>query len=145
MSQTEIPEKQDNSSSYSKNESAQALAVTATFIGLASIGASFVMPVLVPLILAPIAVVLAVLSKGAGRTFSPAARRAVIFAAVGIGVNLLITVFTFRSALQLMKEPAYREQLNHMTENMYGYTYDELIENLDAAYGLHLSDLFAAE
>ena len=128
-----------------RSEAAEAVAVTAAFVALASVGASFVFPVFVPFILAPVAIVLAILSKGRAQKLSQTGRRAITFALIGIGVNTAILVLTLRSAFSLMSDPAYHAQLNQMTENMYGYTFDDMLRIIDESYGTNLTEMLGAE
>lgn len=125
-----------------RNEAAESLAVTATFVALASIGASFVFPIIIPFILAPVAIILAILSKGRAGKLSQTGKRAVMFAVIGIGVNIMIIGVTFRSTLTLMKDPLYHARLNEMTTNMYGYSFDSMLQTIDDAYGTNLTELF---
>ena len=121
-----------------RSQAAEGLAVTASFIGIASIGASFVMPVLLPFILAPVSIMLAILSKGNQEKMTPTARRAVRFALTGLVVNTIMTGYTAVSAIRMIRDPERRELLNETTYNLYGYTFDDLMEQIEQTYGISL-------
>ena len=121
-----------------RSQAAEGLAVTASFIGIASIGASFVMPVLLPFILAPVSIMLAILSKGSQEKMTPTARRAVRFALTGLVVNTIMTGYTAVSAIRMIRDPERRELLNETTYNLYGYTFDDLMEQIEQTYGISL-------
>ncbi len=121
-----------------RSQAAEGLAVTASFIGIASIGASFVMPVLLPFILAPVSIMLAILSKGSQEKMTPIARRAVRFALTGLVVNTIMTGYTAVSAIRMIRDPERRELLNETTYNLYGYTFDDLMEQIEQTYGISL-------
>jgi len=122
-----------------RSQAAEGLAVTACFLGIASIGASFVMPVLLPYVLAPVSIMLAILSKGSQDKMTATARRAVRFAITGLIVNTIMTGYTAVSAIQMIRDPQRRELLNETTYSLYGYTFDDLLSQIEQTYGISLT------
>ncbi len=132
------PEEQDEYG-QNKRDRSYNLAVTATALGIASIGSTFFLPVFVPCILGSIAIVLAILSKGSSLTLLPAAKRAVLFATIGIVINVSITVTAVVSAPRVFRDPQLHSQLNDMSSRLYGVTFDEMVKDIDETYGIDLS------
>ena len=98
--------------------------------------AAFVMAILsligcrmlfIPTIVASIAIILAMLSKGFRRHLTKKARYAFLIAVAAIILNLILSVQTMVRITDQMKTPEFREQFNQMYEDIYGVPYDDSI------------------
>lgn len=96
--------------------------------------AAFVMAILsligcrmlfIPTIVASIAIILAILSKGFCRQLMKKARIALLIAAAAIVLNLILSIRTLGVLADQMKTPEFREQFNQMYEEIYGVPYDD--------------------
>ena len=70
-------------------------------------------------------------------------------AILGIGssiIGIIISIFIIISSLSmipsLMRSPSYRNQLNDMSQRMYGQSFDSIMKNV---YGVDLDKLFGVE
>lgn len=97
---------------------------------LLSIGAllsMFVFPVLAPCILASLAIIFAVLSKGGNLRFSRQARIAVILGVIAIVINVLFLGYSLATMKSILTDPEGRQQLSDILYRQYGMTLDELL------------------
>ena len=101
------------------------MATVALVTGLIAIPLSFVMNIGV--VLGGVAVVLAILSRGSQKKFLPQAKRGIIYGTIGIVLGYVVFVSSLHTVLT---DPAYRQQLNQMSEQMNGQTFDELLQEL---------------
>jgi hypothetical protein len=100
---------------------------------LLSIGAllsMFVFPVLAPCILASLAIIFAVLSKGGNLRFSRQARIAVILGVIAIVINVLFLGFSLATMKSILTDPEGRQQLSDILYRRYGMTLDELLSQI---------------
>ena len=100
---------------------------------LLSIGAllsMFVFPVLAPCLLASMAIVFAVLSKGGNLRFSRLARLAVILGVIALVINVLFLCFSFVTMKAVLSDPEGRQQLSDILYRRYGMTLDELLSQI---------------
>lgn len=74
-----------------------------------------------PTILAAIAAILAILSKGYNKKLTPKARGAVLIAAVAIVVNIALSVYNINT---LMNDEQFLNQFEQMYEQIYGVPFD---------------------
>lgn len=106
-------------------------------LGILSIVTAFLGTVYPPFILASLAVLLAVLSKGASRHMSGSAKGGFVLAFVGIAANLAVvgtTLYLFATVPQMREQ--LHEQLNQTSELFYGQDFDSLLE--ESGYGFLL-------
>jgi hypothetical protein len=100
---------------------------------LLSIGAllsMFVFPVLAPCLLASMAIVFAVLSKGGNLRFSRLARLAVILGVIALVINVLFLCYSFVTMKAVLSDPEGRQQLSDILYRRYGMTLDELLSQI---------------
>jgi len=76
-------------------------------------------------ILAAIAIILAIISRGYQRTFLRKTRNAVIIATIAIVANLVLSVSALSKLSEQMQSEEFKEQFNQMYEQIYGVPYDE--------------------
>ncbi|WP_165443999.1 hypothetical protein [Lachnoclostridium sp. Marseille-P6806] len=120
---------------YARAHKGKQMAGTAFFLSIAALLSTLLMTIVLPYVLAPVAVVLAFLSRGEARRMEAAARRAAIISAVALAVN---TVMVGGSYYVLFTDAGMRETANRMTRQMYGYSFDDMLELLEQQYGIDL-------
>lgn len=113
---------------YEKPNSFASLSFT---FGLLTITTMFMMTIYLPFIFGGLSLVFAILSRTDSRFFSHRVKIGMICATVGLIVNL---AFTVTSVYSVFTDPKLKEQLNDTCESMYGYTYDEMIDQITEAY-----------
>lgn len=123
-------------------EAQQGLETTSFMLGIAAIASTCFMTVVLPCILAPISIVLAVLSKGRRKHVRGAARHAVILSAVSL---LLNAILIGTSVSSLFRSPETRGAINQVTEQMYGTTVEQMIGQIDQNLGTNLSSLLRGD
>jgi hypothetical protein len=101
------------------------MANTALALGIASIPLCFFLNI--GIIIGGIAIVMAILSKGVMNRLLPQARRAIIFGVVGIVLGYGIFIYDMYSVLT---DATLRQQLNIMSEQMNGISFDEMLKEL---------------
>ena len=110
------------------------LSRTAQTFGLFALFSGFILPIVVPGILAGIAIVLAIISKGRHSSFPRKARNAVIMGVITLVINIAIIGVSCFQILQALNNEDTMNELNEMMENYYGYSFDDLLES----YGVEL-------
>lgn len=113
----------------------QKLSGTALGLSIFALISTFIFPVILPLILGPVAIILAILSKGGGNTLPGRSHLAVILAILAIVVNVIILIVAAVSLVNMLQDPSQREALNSMVERTYGMSLDELLGSLPSFMG----------
>ena len=111
----------------------------ATALGILSIVTCFTFPVFIPGLLASIAIVLALISRGADRALSVSAKRAITYAVIGIVVNVVIFGNIAFTLYRVIQDPEYRKSFDQTMEGMYGFSLSQFLRDFDSTYG---TDLF---
>ena len=101
------------------------LAVASMITGIAAIPVTFVVPLYLPLILGSISITLAFLSKGYNQKLHANALTGVITSLSSIFLNVVVVGISFYLVFCV---PEYREMFNDACEQLYGETFDEMIE-----------------
>ena len=101
------------------------LATVAMVTGLISVPFCFFMNI--GIILGGIAVVLALLSRGSQPKLLPQAKKGIIYGTIGIVVGYFVLISSF---YHVLTDPTYREQLNQMSEQMNGESFDYMLKEL---------------
>ena len=107
-----------------------AMAGTALILGLASIPLCFFLNIGV--IIGGVAIVIALLSKGTSEKLLPQARRAIIFGILGIVIGYGVFFYDIHMVLT---DPQYRQQLNAMSQQMNGVSFDDMLKELGVTLG----------
>ena len=97
---------------------------------------------ILPIPLGALSILFAVLSHRKGEKFSGTQIGAIITSTVSIALSITIIVSTFSMLPTLLKTPAYRDQLNGISQQLYGEDFDDILEEL---YGIDLDDLWEDE
>ena len=82
-------------------------------------------------------ILFAILTYRKGKSLPPLSIVGIVFSAIGILTSVFMIVYTFVALPALMENDAFREQMNAVSEQMYGIEFDELMEE---AYGYELED-----
>ena len=101
------------------------LADTALVLGLISIPLCFVLNFGV--VLGGVAIIMAILSKGTMERLLPQAKKAILYGTLGIVIGY--GVFAY-DVYKVFTDPQLRAQLNTMSEQMNGVSFDEMLEEL---------------
>ena len=107
-----------------------AMAGAALIAGLASIPLCFFLNIGV--VVGGVAIVLALLSKGSAEKLLPQARRAIIFGAIAMVLGYVVFFYDIHMVLT---DPQYREQLNNMSMQMNGVSFDDMLRELGVTLG----------
>ena len=101
------------------------MASSALIVGLLSIPFCFFM--YTGIILGGVAIILALLSKGVAKKLLPQAKKGIFYGTIGIilGYGILIT-----SVHTLLTDPAYRQQVNQVSEQYYGESFDDMLKEI---------------
>ena len=125
----------DYDPAFVKKTQAQHLSRLSFLLGMGSLIFTFFMTVIIPYILAPVSIVLAVISKSDDRKISKMSRNAVILSVIALVANTAIVGTTYYS---MFTNPELRQQVNSVAEQMYGYSLDDLIEAAEQETGIDL-------
>ena len=89
------------------------------------------------LILAGVAIMLALLSKGRSKKMLVQGKRAIGFAVIGIiaGYSVMIS-----SVHTVMTDPQMHQQLNDMSEQMNGISFDDMLEQIENELGIRFGN-----
>ncbi len=113
---------------------------TAAFFGIAAIFSTLFLPIVLPLALGSIAIVLAILSKGKEPTFTRGARRAFTTGIIAVALNLSILVATCYGLYIFFTNPSARSEINRLSEQVYGASFDDMLQQIMEQYGISLQD-----
>ena len=91
-------------------------------------------PIVLPFILASIALVLAELSKGGSETLPPRGRIATRIAVIVIAVNLFLLVISAIYFYRVLHDPQLQEQFADLLYRTYGITFEELMDQIGISY-----------
>ncbi len=97
---------------------------------------------ILPLPLGAAGIIFAVLGHRKGKQLDSMALAGVLTSIGGIAMSVVLFAMTFMMLPTMLKDEAYREQLNTMSESMYGMSFDEMMED---AYGVDLDELLGTE
>ena len=102
-----------------------AMAGTALVVGLVSIPLCFFLNI--GTIVGGIAIVLAILSKGTMEKYLPQAKKAIIYGTLGMVIGYGVLAYDMYA---VVTRPEYRQQLNTMSEQMNGISFDDMLKEL---------------
>jgi hypothetical protein len=97
-------------------------------IGLASIFAVVFRTGLTAYFIAPLGIIIGLLSKGADPVLPRQARFGVILGVIALVANTLVLGFTFVQFSRMLSDPVQREILNETIYKQTGLTLDDLIQ-----------------
>lgn len=106
------------------------MATVALIMGLISIPLCFFL--YTGIVVGGIAIIFAILSKGAAEKLLPQARKGIIYGTIGVVLGYAVIISNVHT---LMTDPSYREQLNHMSEQYYGESFDDMLKDIETVIG----------
>lgn len=106
------------------------LSRTAMSLAVLAFFTLFTFPVVMPYVFGSISVILAILSKGGRDTFSRRSRSAVIVAAVAMALNTALLVSSAMYFVKVLHDPVLQEQFSQTLYQMYGITFEDLLNQL---------------
>lgn len=90
-----------------------------------------------PLPIGALGIIFAILAARKGRPWSSSAIVGTILSGIGMGLAVLMITISMLMLPTMLKDPQYREYLNNMSEQLYGETFDEMMQE---GYGINLDD-----
>ena len=103
------------------------LARSALFLSIAAVVSFVFAPFLMPCALAPVAILLAILSKGSEEKMSSQASRACRIAGITLAVNLIVLVLSVWQMTEVLADPGRRQQFDDLLYRSYGYRLEEIL------------------
>lgn len=97
---------------------------------------------ILPIPLGAGSILFAILGHRKGKQLDSMALAGILTSIGGIAMSVVLFAMTFMMLPTMLKDEAYREQLNTMSESMYGMSFDEMMEE---AYGMDLDELLGTE
>lgn len=79
------------------------------------------------IVLGGIAIVMAILSKGTAKKLLPQARKGIIYGILGVIIGYAVVISSIHTVLT---NPEMRRQMNQLSEQLYGVSFDETLEGL---------------
>lgn len=121
------------------NNSANAMARTASTMGVVAVISIFTMMIYPAIVLGSLAVILALLSRDRDGHMHDKAKSAVTTGLLAIGVNIALLAVTFGL---LFSGGSFKNQINDTFEEIYGHTFDEMWEDaMDGSLDLDYRNL----
>ena len=119
----------NNYNGYNQYHQPGAAFITASYIlGILAIVTTFLCTVYLPYIFGSLSIIFALLSKGNAKQAAQRAAAGMRCAIIGIIMNtaLIITCFTL-----VFTNPQIHQELNDMTKQMYGRSFDEIMQDIE--------------
>ena len=113
---------------------------TASMFGIFALLSGILIPIILPLPLAGIAIVLAIISRGRGSEYPRKARNGLIMGIVALIINLIVLIGVLFSAFRMMSDPEYMEQFNETFEENYGHSIEDMFEGIGDSYGISIEE-----
>ena len=96
--------------------------------GILSIITSFVCPIYLPFVFGGLGILFALLSRKGNEPLHPNAKAGLITGILGVVLYLVILIV---SCVTVFNDPNYKDQLNSVSEQLYGESFDDMIEDLE--------------
>ncbi len=109
---------------------------TAAVLAMLSLLSTVFLPVILPFIFASIAIVLAIISKGRQESFTSGARRAFTIGIISLVLNIAVCITAVYGFHMILHDSSARAEANRLMESMYGYSFDDLMEQIMDEYGI---------
>ena len=106
----------------------QRLSSNAMVLGIAALGSCLILPVFFPLVLASVAIVLAMISRGGGSSLTDRARLAVLFGVIAIIVHTIVMGVILKQGFQILSDPAQYKQFDNFFRSNYGTSLEEYLQ-----------------
>lgn len=113
---------------YNNNVKSAALASTALTIAIAGIISGFIVLIIVPMIMAGVAIVMALISRSDRKHFYRPARAAIILSTISLAANSCLLGVGIHTIYRFNTDPAYHEEVNDSMRKLTGYSLDDYIQ-----------------
>lgn len=108
------------------------MATASMALGVISLVSLLFLQFWIPLILGGISIILAILSRGNLKTMFSKAKAGIICSGIALGLDVCFCIFALWIAFILPNQsPQFRKELNNAFEQQYGFSYDELMEEME--------------
>ncbi len=123
----QIPDASDNPGRRTPTTPANAFAKASMVIGAVALASVFTFTIFPAVILGALALILALLSRGAELSFHPTARNGIMLSILALVANIALVVGT---CFMILGDSPYHEELNATYEEMFGMSYDEILQGI---------------
>lgn len=113
----------------------QAFATASVVLGILSLMSSCMGILSIPL--AALSILFAILACRKGKRMNPMAVSGLAMACVGIVSGIVIAIRSFTMLPDMMQDPAYRQQMDNLSQALYGRSFEELLKE---AYGIEIGE-----
>ncbi len=125
---------------YQNIPAANSFAKASLILGVLSI--LTVMTGILPLPLGALGILFAVLSHRKRKSLETPAFIGSITSVIGMSLSIVLIALAITMMPTMLRDPAYRKQLDNMTESMYGISFDEMLET---GYGIDLDEILGTK
>lgn len=91
-----------------------------------------------PIPLGCLSILFAVLAFRKGKAKNPMAISGLVLSIIGVVSGVLLTIYSFILLPQTMKDPVFRQQMDVMTSQLYGMSFEELMKEY---YGVDITEI----
>ena len=84
-----------------------------------------------PMIFGSLGIIFAVLAHRKGEKPGSDELLGIITSSIGVGFSVILMIGALAMVPSMLNDPEYREYLNQMSEQMYGETFDEMLEEMN--------------
>ena len=91
-----------------------------------------------PLVFGALGILFAILSHRKGKPLTTSALWGAVTSTIGVSIAIVMFVVTIIMLPTLLKDPAYREQINTFSQSIYGVPFDQVLEE---SYGIDLDKI----
>lgn len=84
------------------------------------------------IVLGGVAIVMALLSKGMAKKLLPQAKKGIFYGTLGVIIGYAVVITSFHAFLT---NPEMRQQMNTVYEQLYGESFDEMLQELTGTPG----------
>lgn len=109
---------------------ANSMAMAAMTLGILSLILAFTCTLYPTMLCGGLAIILALLSKGTDARMHSNAKTGIIMAIIGLVFNVMILFASLMLIFSPMAVPEYREEFNHMYEQIYGESFDDTLKEI---------------
>lgn len=125
---------------YQQRQPVSPFAMVSLVMGILAIAS--MCTVFLPIPLGALGILFAVLAYRKGRAMPPQAMAGIGASAAGLLASISICIYSVAMLPTMLQSEQYRDQLNAISEQMYGMSFEEMVEQ---AYGIDLDELFSSD
>ena len=83
------------------------------------------------LIFGSLGIIFGILAHRKGKKMDGDLKLGFLSSSIGLGLTLIIFIASLSLSFQMLRDPQYREYLNQVSEEIYGQSFDEMLEELN--------------